>query len=96
MSWAKLSKMVPYQTIETKMKFLEEGIHYDDLSDLRGSDTFSVETKFSFLEVFILLGFGSRNKVIAVSFPDPGGAPNGDETQHENRENRLPLSLSST
>lgn len=25
--------LVPYHTIETKMKFLEEGIHYDDLSD---------------------------------------------------------------
>jgi len=25
--------LVPYHTIETKMKFLEEGIHYDDLTD---------------------------------------------------------------
>ncbi len=25
--------LVPYHTIETKLKFLEEGIHYDDLSD---------------------------------------------------------------
>lgn len=25
--------LVPYHTIETKMKFLEEGIHYDELSD---------------------------------------------------------------
>ncbi len=25
--------LVPYNTIETKMKFMEEGIHYDDLSD---------------------------------------------------------------
>ncbi len=25
--------LVPYHTIETKMKFLEQGIHYDDLSD---------------------------------------------------------------
>ncbi|MCM1991303.1 DEAD/DEAH box helicase family protein [Oceanirhabdus seepicola] len=25
--------LVPYHTIETKMKFMEEGIHYDDLSD---------------------------------------------------------------
>lgn len=25
--------LVPYHTIETKLKFMEEGIHYDDLSD---------------------------------------------------------------
>ena len=25
--------LVPYHTIETKIKFMEEGIHYDDLSD---------------------------------------------------------------
>ena len=25
--------LIPYNTIETKMKFMEEGIHYDDLSD---------------------------------------------------------------
>lgn len=25
--------LVPYNTIETRMKFMEEGIHYDDLSD---------------------------------------------------------------
>ncbi|MEK3773603.1 DEAD/DEAH box helicase family protein [Paenibacillus sp. FSL K6-4396] len=27
------SYLVPYHTIETKMKFLEEGIHYDDLTE---------------------------------------------------------------
>ncbi len=30
--------LVPYNTLETKLKFLEEGIHYDDLSDEEKED----------------------------------------------------------
>jgi type I restriction enzyme, R subunit len=40
--------LVPYNTIETKMKFMEEGIHYDDLSEEekeQWEDTFDDEVK---------------------------------------------------
>ena len=40
--------LVPYNTVETKIKFMEEGIHYDDLSDDEKDiweETFDEETK---------------------------------------------------
>jgi len=40
--------LVPYNTIETKMKFMEEGIHYDELSDEekeQWEDTFDDDVK---------------------------------------------------